>query len=565
MWENTDNDSRWYEVVEAVAKRLNMYCWRLSLSLYMNGIGKCYTEIGEDEQVALLKVLGWVGNPGQDIPMNLSLEQFLHVIKVWRRFYNKYKRSMFIFLNNVMGTETVDATHKKDLCRAMLEATIADYEIFGQEPECALEYIVLRLCVETWELRPVVDDFQYELVTSQFQNHTRYCREVSDFVKNKFGTAITLESTGGDFHNCGKTPLFVSCRRREYVLKPRNMLEEQCIDKMVNLFNETMLELKLPLSCGNDMIVDEHFTLVRKSVRQKNMTAVQAESYFQKVGALLFMIKLFGIEDIHMENMMTTDAGPVIIDGECLFYYNYLSKNDMYTGTLDYLIDAFNGLEVSGVTNNVSLRDGSDKQYAQVSQGRQLTNYGTAVVQGFQNFAAEIKTNKKASFTEDAYGIYQNMVSDQKGRIRVVPVKTSEWKSVFYATGDTLTASCQRLRNLVKDALPVTFKGTVAKNYQWKEDEVIDNLIKQSIKRGDVPFFYLKDVESEDRSEKKLGFILEETVICRVDFNRSKDAKNVFDENLDWLLSEEAVQSLQALLTKQSFPKRVDSAETAPE
>ena len=49
----------------------------------------------------------------------------------------------------------------------------------------------------------------------------------------------------------------------------------------------------------------------------ENMTQEQAHSYFLKFGVLMCFIKLFGIGDIHYENIIATVQGPVIVDLEC--------------------------------------------------------------------------------------------------------------------------------------------------------------------------------------------------------------------------------------------------------
>ncbi len=565
MRDNTDNDARWDEAVVALAGRLGMYVWHARLSLYWHDAYAYYSRLEETEKNAFLEVLGWVGNTAREVPMNLSLEQFWQITDVWRQFREKYQMSvspevsMFFFLDSVMAAPGVSTDHKRNLCGAMLKATMIYRELFGQEAAGALEYVVLQPVTGNWELRPVLDNFQCDLVISQLQNHCGYCKRVSRLMQAKFKTAFILSPTGGDFHNQGRTPLFVTCGGSEYVLKPRNMLEEQCIDKMVGLFNRIMPGLELPVSQGIELIDaggGERFALVKKYVRQKEMTQNQALVYYKKLGALLLMIKLFGIEDIHMENMMTTEAGPVIIDGECLFYYNYLHEEDMKTQALGYLIDGFNEEQnVPGLSNNVCLRLNSNKQCAAVSIKGQLTDYGEAVVQGFQEMAAEIrKANEEDDFAAEAYEIYREMVIDPELRIRSVPVNTSEWKTVFYVKEKTLKEKCPELRNLVINGLPHAFRnvvGTDRRNYQWVKGKNIDKLIIQSIGRGDVPFFYLKNVKSKESPQNKLALVLEGTDICTINLDRvSNEIKQVFKANLNWLLSDEAVQSLQALLAK---------------
>lgn len=114
--------------------------------------------------------------------------------------------------------------------------------------------------------------------------------------------------TSGDFHNGGKSPLIFEYNHQKYVYKPRDMTPDcliaDCMRAFQNLFPEELNDLKWIISTPFEW--DLNLWIVPFETKVDNLSHDEACKYFKQFGALLCFAKLFGVGDLHYENIMAT-------------------------------------------------------------------------------------------------------------------------------------------------------------------------------------------------------------------------------------------------------------------
>ena len=53
--------------------------------------------------------------------------------------------------------------------------------------------------------------------------------------------------------------------------------------------------------------------------KKEQMSEKEARLYYRRLGVLICVTKLLGLTDLHQDNIMATEGGPVILDVECIF------------------------------------------------------------------------------------------------------------------------------------------------------------------------------------------------------------------------------------------------------
>lgn len=152
---------------------------------------------------------------------------------------------------------------------------------------------------------------------------TRFVKATGDRELN--GAAIKavyyIRSTGSDPHEGGSHALFLVDRHNPAVMilyKPHSLALEHGIQSpggVVAKVNETKAELPV-MEIQPDLHTEE---FVGRTGDYSNplLSEEAVKEQYWKLGALEAVMSLSGITDLHGENIMFTEKGPISIDGEC--------------------------------------------------------------------------------------------------------------------------------------------------------------------------------------------------------------------------------------------------------
>ncbi len=225
--------------------------------------------------------------------------------------------------------------------------------------------------------------------------------------------AGSLVPTDGDMHCDGKVPCYLTLSGEKYVYKPRDMR----IDWMVTeafAFCSKFLNEEMQLPSLKIALLSDTTGLMQFAVHADQMSREEAGRYFTKLGALLCISKLFGVRDLHYENIMATLQGPVIIDMECALSAEAIKSEAIYDMSLSFLQYAFSSKKEEHATFQV---DG---------QIPSLKDWAEQIHEGFLGTAACLYKQRSA-----LKEYYQNLL---KASIcyRIVPVATKEFYELMH-------------------------------------------------------------------------------------------------------------------------------------
>lgn len=147
-------------------------------------------------------------------------------------------------------------------------------------------------------------------------------------VAKKVGTTYFIEPTGSDPHENGSQALFLVSKTdgKKIVYKPHSLYIDDFVtgqDSILSMMNEYMPGTELPTM---QIQPKEHTEEFIHKTGESGINAVnlhQAKMFFYKLGELQLISYIFGITDLHADNIMFSKDGPIITDAECaLMRYN---------------------------------------------------------------------------------------------------------------------------------------------------------------------------------------------------------------------------------------------------
>ncbi len=252
----------------------------------------------------------------------------------------------------------------------------------------------------------------------RMKNMTVFVKEAYERHKGRY----EIEPTGSDPHQGGKHALFLVDKEtgEKRVYKPRTMAVDNALtgkSGMLGLINgtEENPDFTLPVMEINPKNSTEEFVNKKGSFTQQ-----EAGKYYFKMGMLQCAGSVMGATDLHQDNIMPTEHGPVIIDAECAF------------------VD-FGGTGLSGALRSCEVAIGSrepvamfdiqpekkgglpQKSMEAFKQGGDKNKYNVQYKEGF-NF---MLNKLKAQWGDKKFSEYRDKVLAGVDRVRIVPVATS--------------------------------------------------------------------------------------------------------------------------------------------
>jgi type 2 lantibiotic biosynthesis protein LanM len=155
---------------------------------------------------------------------------------------------------------------------------------------------------------------------------------------------IHIHGDLSESHNEGKNVAVISTKSKKFVFKNRNTLSEKKLFDFIGWLNH-----KVTIKQYIPWIIGRKFYGWMEYIDQKECVSVEeVKNYYVRCGFLLCLFYLFGITDLHSENLIAHAGFPLFIDLETML--SPLSKlNRQHLNALNKFVDKVYGLSVSRV------------------------------------------------------------------------------------------------------------------------------------------------------------------------------------------------------------------------
>ena len=266
------------------------------------------------------------------------------------------------------------------------------------------------------------------------------------------------------------------------------------------------------------------------------MTECEAVRFFRKLGALLYFCKIFGIRDLHYENIMASREGPVIIDPECAMISGVVKAKAFGMMELGEFKKAFLYKELKNATFFIIPDGGGEpyipKWYAPIVNKNVIEGFHLTAVRGVENFLG-------------IQSMYDHIIH-MEYKSRIVPLQTEVWQGMMWAYYYNESARAQVLADGVERAWN-GLQEFLADASAIEESSVkgqIGNQLERDFFSGDIPVFSIKSFSGE---RKELW--MDDIVLA--DFTEPILTEVQLREQIEWLQTEEALQAFTKEWTKQ--------------
>lgn len=189
----------------------------------------------------------------------------------------------------------------------------------------------------------------------------RFIKTVYDGLNEEYKKNYWLESTGSDRHMNGGHVLFLVSKKNKNdkkVLKPRSLDIDNAVvgeNGMFHVINEKIKDKSIP------RLVTMHMESYRgrpgelqygiQDYQEKKTTysVDEAKKYYYQMGMLEIASRYLGMTDLHQDNIMPTERGPLIIDAEVGLFFSATGLRDALTQSYNLLMqDALAKITIVG-------------------------------------------------------------------------------------------------------------------------------------------------------------------------------------------------------------------------
>ena len=352
---------------------------------------------------------------------------------------------------------------------------------------------------------------------------TDYIKSVSeeeDTDGEKIGEKYWIRSTGSDPHYKGQHALFLVNRKNQEgyekdnskkegkiakVYKPHDLRADAAVIGEQGIFHYINEKLKDEKILDNTIIKGEN-ALATMSInvahhteefvtKKSKMTKEEAQKYFFRMGILKAVTDVLAIIDLHCDNIMPTENGPMIIDAEINFFH-YGENSSLEGGSASPL-----------TCSNVNGR--SPNSLFNVGESEQDNVTSTEVFNANQS-------DYKAKY-EDGYRLMKDVL--QKKRNEFANIFVSQLEGENFNGGNKI-----RILPLATQEF-ARYLNRVVNNGE-KKGEVAKDLAKQIKGR-----FSTEKDEPSDRGEEKIKFL--DSGGVKVNLNNKKLEKKILETLTD--------------------------------
>ena len=275
-----------------------------------------------------------------------------------------------------------------------------------------------------------------ERLAASFVKRLNLMTKYVDSVYKNFGEKYWIRSTGSDLHQDGQHALFLinkETKEIEKVYKPHDMEADAMVSGKKGMFAESNVLIKedfiercrkLGLNLGentNALATMDIGTLdhTEEFIKKKGeMTPNEAKVYFFRAGILKVITDAMAVIDLHADNIMPTEKGPMIIDAEIDFFH--YGKNSMLWGETGALnVDEING---NPTNSTFIIRGGKDER--EIRSGKAFkdkdSEYHKMYGEGYDFMLQQMKDKKKLGKFKKKFKKHLKNVN----KVRILPIKT---------------------------------------------------------------------------------------------------------------------------------------------
>lgn len=324
--------------------------------------------------------------------------------------------------------------------------------------------------------------------------------------------------TGSDPHGGGRQALFlqpVSATALPMVLKPRNMTAEQALLSCMTVPSSILdwFNLLLPTELSLPTMVMYYtdgasYGLEQRVTKLAAMSAGSAQRFYRQIGCLAFITKLFGMSDLHQDNVMPVAGGPLIIDGEVMLLMHIIRSRDLNVTQLFNAMNCF--------TN--ALAEPSVSSF-HLTESLPLATINQAFWEGFHAMQQVFRAKGN-----DLLALFLNKLQSAP-LVRILPFDTSD-----------LAANLLSYRAGSKTIIPTMIRYLEQKGvemgYTFDHVKMLPALMA-SYDKGDLPIFQI-----QINLNMTSLFLVDGQIVGKMQQYLSQDyVERVFMDNFAWLCS----------------------------
>jgi len=278
-------------------------------------------------------------------------------------------------------------------------------------------------------------------------------------------------------------------------------------------------------------------------------TVEQIKKHYRQMGQLVVAAKLFGVNDLHYENIMAAGRGPTIIDAETSFLLNVLTARDFQSNELQ-----------DGLFTHVSQIDSklSNNSFHTAAEKTDWDDLGEGNRPGWDSFIgakrdADVKkggpyeADLKSGVTQLLGILKTNRVKIEKmttervdalEEVRVVPIGTMIFKQLMSNYRDHARTNNEGgMDDAIDNCCNQVCESLIEKGYRIQRKAGIRARIAEDFGRGDIPVLHYNG--------KTRNLVWNERVVGS--FGDKRATKKPVGENIKWLVTGTAEKVLNSL------------------
>jgi len=369
------------------------------------------------------------------------------------------------------------------------------------------------------------------------------CKEIAACFNhdNKPGMVRSIQLNLSDRHNDGQRIVILHFKEFKLVYKPRTVSQEYAYNQFLFWFKKSGFNYPLPIY---QVLKGDDYGWVEYIQASPCQTKSQVVNYFHKAGALLAIAYLLNDNDCHMENLVATADGPVLIDVETALQPEFdiesnkqgaffkakkqLQASILKSGLLQFLQKSNDGQwrDASGLrgdggdqlfnkqrlwrainTDMMQLKHGESvsspmqNQLYYQDEKQDVKNYVEELVQGFSTCHEFIEKHKKQLLADES-----PLNSFKQTSVRIIFRPSNDYAFFLYALAVPRHQKNGMSRSLKIESLATVFAKEQKRPILWpllKEEQA-------SLENLDIPVFRIDanslDMVSKD-GEKVIGLI----------------------------------------------------------
>jgi len=379
---------------------------------------------------------------------------------------------------NIVPGEWIDETDTKKIIKKEL-SKIFRCEIVGI-PSTGMNddnrNVLMERCIETCmyfqqenegdlkiRLNNLVHDFSDHLneINQRVQKDQLLLSET--FLNRVEVRSFIIHLSGSETHEHGRSVAFITFNSREdqkIVYKPRDMrvdalLADNITKGLFSMLNRHLQKLpegaKIELPTYTILPIQDqeggksygYCQFLSHSADDNTLTENEMTNYYRTIGALQFVAQVFGITDLHQENVLVHDKKPFLIDLEVSFNLMAFQQNPVSTDLITAVI--MSGLRRQGLVktsqNEVRLKTEDtileiDEHFTENSQ-----KYFNSILNGFESVKQIfLRDNAVRTCEEFIDNIPKDLI------LRYIPISTGDFFMYMYGLEPT-TRTAETLRN----------------------------------------------------------------------------------------------------------------------